>query len=144
MAKGKEIARRIFRQTLASIDIPRVMERKLPRDGSRLILPDAAIDLSEIAKIYVVAIGKAAHAMVAGLECILPRGTRVSGIVVAPVAPERPAPGMQYFVGGHPVPNIESWRSAEAILRLLESCNERTLVIFLLSGGGSALCELPF
>ena len=143
MATGKEIARRIFRQTLASIDIPRVMERKLPRDGSRLILPDASIDLSEIAKIYVVAIGKAAHAMVAGLECILPRGTRVSGIVVAPVAPVRPVPGMEYFVGGHPVPNIESWRSAEAILRLLESCDERTLVVFLLSGGGSALCELP-
>jgi len=143
MATGKEIARRIFLQTLASIDIPRVMERKLPREGSRLILPDAANDLSHIAKVYVVAIGKAAHAMVTGLECILPPGTRLSGIVVAPVAPERRVPGMEYFVGGHPVPNAESWKSAEAILRLMESCDEGTVVIFLLSGGGSALVELP-
>ena len=143
MATGKEIARRIFLQTLASIDIPRVMERKLLRDGSRLILPDAAIDLSRIAKVYVVAIGKAAHAMVSGLEGILPGATPVSGIVVAPVVPERRVPGMEYFVGGHPVPNAESWKSAEAILRLLESCDERTVVIFLLSGGGSALMELP-
>jgi hydroxypyruvate reductase len=143
MATGKEIARRIFLQTLASIDIPRVMERKLPCEGSRLILPDAAIDLSHIAKVYVVAIGKAAHAMVTGLECILPPGTRLSGIVVAPVAPERRVPGMEYFVGGHPVPNAESWKSAEAILRLMESCDEGTVVIFLLSGGGSALVELP-
>ena len=143
MATGKEIARRIFLQTLASIDIPRVMERKLPREGSRLILPDGAIDLSHIAKVYVVAIGKAAHAMVTGLECILPPGTRLSGIVVAPVAPERRVPGMEYFVGGHPVPNAESWKSAEAILRLTESCDEGTVVIFLMSGGGSALVELP-
>ena len=143
MTTGKEIARRIFQQTLASIDIPRVMERKLLRDGSRLILPDAVVELSQIEKIYVVAIGKAAHAMVNGLEGVLPKGTRVSGIVVAPVAPERPVRGMEYFVGGHPVPNADSWKSAEAILRLMESCDERTLVIFLLSGGGSALCELP-
>jgi len=81
--------------------------------------------------------------MVMGLESILPAGTRVSGIVVAPVAPERRVPGMEYFVGGHPVPNAESWKSAEAILRLLESCDERSVVIFLLSGGGSALVELP-
>ncbi|MGA2300235.1 MAG: DUF4147 domain-containing protein [Candidatus Acidiferrum sp.] len=143
MATGKEIARRIFRQTLASIDIPGVMERKLLCEGSRLILPDAAIDLSQTAKVHVVAIGKAAHAMVTGFEGILPAGTRVSGIVVAPVAPERRVPGMEYFVGGHPVPNAESWKSAEAILRLLESCDERSVVIFLLSGGGSALVELP-
>jgi glycerate 2-kinase len=143
MATGKEMARRIFQQTLASIDIPHVMERKLPREGTRLILPDGVIDLSQIGNIYVVAIGKAAHAMVRGLEDLLPPGTRVAGIVVAPVAPERPARGMEYFVGGHPVPNADSWRSAEAILQLLRNCDERTLVIFLLSGGGSALCELP-
>jgi glycerate 2-kinase len=143
MATGKEIAHRIFRQTLASIDIPRVMERKLLREGSRLTSLDAAMDLSQTAKVHVVAIGKAAQAMVTGLEGILPPGTRVSGIVVAPVAPERRLPGMKYFVGGHPVPNAESWKSAEAILRLLESCDARTVVIFLLSGGGSALVELP-
>jgi len=143
MATGKEIARRIFRQTLASIDIARMMERKLQCEGSRLILPDAAIDLSQMEKVYVVAIGKAAHAMVTGLESILQPGTRVSGIVVAPIAPERRVAGVEYFVGGHPIPNAESWKSAEAILRLLESCDSRTMVIFLLSGGGSALVELP-
>jgi len=46
-------------------------------------------------------------------------------------------------VGGHPVPNAESWMAAEAILALLKKCDEKTLVFFLLSGGGSALVELP-
>jgi hydroxypyruvate reductase len=143
MTTGKQIARRIFLQTLASIDIPRVMERKLPREGSRLILPETAIDVSQFAKVYVVAIGKAAHAMVTGLEGILPRGTCVSGIVVAPIPPGRRVAGMEYFVGGHPIPNAESRKSAEAVLRWLENCDESTLVIFLLTGGGSALVELP-
>ena len=51
--------------------------------------------------------------------------------------------GMRYFVGGHPIPNLESWKAAEAILELLKTCDQRTLVFFLLSGGGSALVELP-
>jgi hydroxypyruvate reductase len=50
---------------------------------------------------------------------------------------------MRYFVGGHPVPNAESWEAAEAILALLKKCDEKTLVFFLLSGGASALVELP-
>src|SRR5438270_10624428 len=50
---------------------------------------------------------------------------------------------MKYFVAGHPVPNAESWKAAEAILALLKKCDEKTLVFFLLSGGGSALVELP-
>jgi glycerate 2-kinase len=52
-------------------------------------------------------------------------------------------PGMKYFVAGHPMPNEESWKAAEAILALLKSCDEKTLVFFLLSGGASALVELP-
>ena len=42
-----------------------------------------------------------------------------------------------------PIPNRESWQAAEAILACLKTCDERTLVFFLLSGGGSALVELP-
>ena len=43
----------------------------------------------------------------------------------------------------HPDPNEDSWRAAEAILALLRGADERSLVFFLLSGGGSALAELP-
>ena len=50
---------------------------------------------------------------------------------------------MKYFLAGHPVPNEESWKAAEAILALLKTCDEKALVFFLLSGGGSALVELP-
>ena len=90
-----------------------------------------------------VAIGKAAHAMVEGLRLVLAPFLRIEGIVSAPTAAQKPLPGMKYFVAGHPVPNAESWKAAEAILALLKKCDEKTLVFFLLSGGGSALVELP-
>ncbi len=81
--------------------------------------------------------------MVDGLAAVLPAGSKMDGIVSAPTKPGKALPGFQYFVSGHPIPNIESWRSAEAILELLRTSNERTLVFFLLSGGASALCEFP-
>ncbi len=143
MPDRKNLVREIFRQTLAFIDIPGMMERKLCLEGSRLILADATIELTEISDICVVAIGKAAHSMVAGLSNVLPERLPVRGVVSAPTRAEKPRPDLQYFVGGHPVPNAEGWKAAQTILALLEACSERTLVLFLVSGGGSALLELP-
>jgi glycerate 2-kinase len=143
MADLKQLARQIFHQTLAAIDIPLSMQRKLPCQGSLLQCGDAAIDLSKFENISVVAIGKAAHSMVGGLKACLLRDVPLTGIVAAPTAPVSPQPGLKYFTGGHPVPNEHSWNAAKAILEMLEQCGERTLVFFLLSGGGSALAELP-
>jgi glycerate 2-kinase len=143
MPELKQIARQIFRETLTAIDIPAAMQRKLHRRGSRLHCGDAVHELSAFERIFVVAIGKAAHAMVDGLAILLAPFVRFEGVVSAPTAPKKPVSGLKYFIAGHPVPNAESWKSAEAILSLLKKCDVRTLVFFLLSGGGSALMELP-
>src|SRR5215469_12142384 len=145
MPPTKQLAREIFLHALSSIDIPRVMQRKLELspDGARLSLQDANLDLEHASGMLMVAIGKAAHAMTTGLVTLFPSGKEFSGVVAAPTAPAEPIPGLEYFVGGHPIPNRESWRAAEAILKLLRQCDERTVVFFLLSGGGSALVELP-
>jgi glycerate 2-kinase len=143
MPQLKQLARQIFHETLAAIDIPATMQRKLQRKGTVLKCGDARIELRDFEKLRVVAIGKAAHAMVEGLEQVLAPFLRIEGVVSAPTAPRRSAPGMKYFVAGHPTPNVESWKAAEAILALLKKCDDKTLVFFLLSGGGSALVELP-
>src|SRR5260370_5991041 len=143
MADLKQLARLIFHETLAAIDIPAAMERKLLLEGSLLHCGDPVIDLRSFSKILVVAIGKAAHAMLHGLRALLPQHLGFEGIVSAPTPPDRPLAAAQYFVGGHPIPNADSWRAAEATLAVLNKCNETTLVFFLLSGGGSALTEFP-
>jgi hydroxypyruvate reductase len=143
MAQLKQLARKIFQETLAAVDIPATMQRKLQRRGTVLLCGGTRIDLRDFEKLRVVAIGKAAHAMVEGLELVLAPFLRIEGVVSAPTPARRPAPGMKYFVAGHPTPNAESLKAAEAILALLKKCDEKTLVFFLLSGGGSALVELP-
>jgi glycerate 2-kinase len=143
MADLKQLARRIFHETLAAIDIPATMQRKLRREGTRLHCDGKVFDLRNFEKLRVVAIGKAAHAMVGGLAAVLAPFVRFEGVVSAPTAARKLLPGVKYFVAGHPVPNKESWKAAEAILALLKKCDEKTLVFFLLSGGGSALVELP-
>jgi len=143
MPPTRQTVRDIFRQALASIDISSVMERKIQFDHSRIILPSRTIELPAVSRIIVIAVGKAAHAMVNGLVSVLPPGTSLTGVVAAPIEPHNPVPGMKYFVAGHPIPNHDSLRAAEAVLHLLQTSDPQTLVFFLLSGGGSALLELP-
>jgi hydroxypyruvate reductase len=139
----KRIALEIFHETLAAIDIAATMQRKLERAGSVLRCGAFSVDLATFSSIRVVAIGKAAHAMVDGLVAVLGRNVEFSGVVSAPMGPLHVVSGLNYFSGGHPTPNEASWKSAEAILEVLKGCDEKTLVFFLLSGGGSALVELP-
>src|SRR5262249_38114891 len=119
MADLKQLARHIFQQTLASIDIPATLQRKLFCDRNSLRFGDQRIDLTPFSRFCVVAIGKAAHAMVTGLERVLPTTRHLEGVVCGPVSQPERAPGLQYFVGGHPTPNAESWNAAQAILSLL-------------------------
>src|ERR1700738_2706093 len=143
MADLKQLARLIFRETLAAIDISAVMQRKLRVEGSMLHCGDTSINLRAFSKICVVAIGKAAHAMLGGLRALLPPEIEFQGIASAPTPPQHPLLGIRYFVGGHPLPNADSRQAAESILSFLGECDETSLVVFLLSGGGSALVELP-
>jgi len=143
MPQLKQLARQIFQETLAAIDIPETMQRKLQRKGAVLKCGDARIDLRDFEKLRVVAIGKAAHAMVEGLSAVLAPFVNFEGVVSALTPARKQLPGIKYFVAGHPTPNAESWKAAEAILTLLKKCDEKTLVFFLISGGASALVELP-
>jgi hydroxypyruvate reductase len=51
--------------------------------------------------------------------------------------------GFRYYRGGHPIPNSDSVKAAEAILKALATHASRSLVIYLISGGASAIVEKP-
>jgi glycerate 2-kinase len=143
MADLKQAALRIFRETLAAIDIPSGMRRKLGRVGSHIFVNGAPLDLAAFERIFAVAIGKASVAMAHGLAESLSPDFRAEGIVVAPTAAFSLPEGFRGIVAGHPVPDKGSFAAGRAILDLLADTNQQTLVFFLLSGGGSALVELP-
>ncbi len=139
----KQTAQRIFRNTLAAIDIPATIERKLARSGSLIRAGNASIDLRDFRSIVAIAYGKASLAMSRGLVQVLAPQYSAEGILVVPPAMPAAMPGWKVFTGGHPVPNEGSFAAGRAILDRLAHCDERTLIFFLISGGGSSLVELP-
>src|SRR5256885_4551755 len=140
---GKLLARQIFLRTLEALDVPASIANCVSCTDGFFRCGARSYDLRELPDLRIVAVGKAAHAMLGGLIAVLPAGINISGIASAPAPPEKTYPGIRHFVGGHPTPNEQSLRAGEAALQLLRGCTAKTLVIVLLSGGGSALMEFP-
>jgi len=140
---GKLLAREIFVRTLEALDVADSVARCVTCADRVLHCGDAAYDLRDASDLRVIAVGKAAHTMLDGLIAILPADINITGIVSAPLAPKKSQPGLRYFAGGHPTPNAQSLLAGEAALNLLHGCTTKTLLIVLLSGGGSALMEFP-
>lgn len=94
-------------------------------------------------KIRVVAAGKAAWQMAKTAAEIL--GDRMDcGVVVTKYGHVRDEiSGMQCFEAGHPVPDANSFRGTQVALDIISGLTREDTVLFLLSGGGSALFEKP-
>jgi hydroxypyruvate reductase len=102
---------------------------------------DDLYDLNSCPHVFVISIGKAAHSLVNALENRA--GSRFGGIVATSADPSPQVRGFRYFRSGHPTPNAESVLAAEAMLKSLSGLDAASLVIFLLSGGGSSMAEKP-
>jgi hydroxypyruvate reductase len=143
MSDLKQLAREIFHETLAAIDIPMTMRRKLTRSGSCIAFDGAVTDLVAYDHIVAIAIGKASVAMARGFVDLLTPDFAFEGILVAPHESLAQVPGFRAIGASHPVPDTGSLSAARAIIDLLSRCDRRTLIFFLLSGGGSPLVEMP-
>jgi glycerate 2-kinase len=143
MSELKKLAREIFHETLAGLDIRHTFAERLHVDGSRLTVGDLSIDLSAYRSIRAIAMGKAASVMAQALRERLPAEFPLRGVLAAPHDALAEVSGFRAIGAGHPVPDEGSIAAARAILELLAGSDEHTLVFFLLSGGASALVELP-
>ena len=94
-------------------------------------------------RIVLVAAGKAAWQMAYCAAQVL--GERLSeGVVVTKYGHGMgPIARCHIYEGGHPVPDENSFRGTEAAIALVKDLTEEDTVVFLLSGGGSALFESP-
>ena len=134
-------ARHIFEHALAESSIDRAFARHVVCERGVLRVCEDLYDLHTYHRVFVVSLGKAAHTLVNALE--MQAGERFEGIVASSVEPASQIRGFRYFLGGHPTPNQESIRAAEAMLKSVDSQDASSLVVFLLSGGGSSIAEKP-
>jgi len=139
----RQAARAIFLHALREASLEKAFARYLEYSRGVLRIVEDLYNLQDFARVLVVAMGKAAPAMAEALS-VMTAG-RGEGIVVAPsgAAHASQLRGFRYFHGGHPLPDPESLRAADAILRALASQSERSLVIYLISGGASSMVEKP-
>jgi hydroxypyruvate reductase len=102
----------------------------------------SSADVAGAERVFVVGAGKAGAAMARAAVEIL--GERLSaGVIAVPQLPASAAERITFIEGGHPTPTEGTLLAGRAIADLLAQATARDLVVALISGGGSALLELP-
>ena len=104
-----------------------------------------SVDLEQFRALRLLAVGKAAGAMARGVEALL--GERIGGgVAVTKRGHERPGGGLRrirLLEAGHPVPDRDSVAAGRALAAECRDAGADTLLISVLSGGGSALLAAP-
>jgi hydroxypyruvate reductase len=139
-----QMAHNIFSQAMRRTDPGGAVGKQIGCDGTTLTLGNASIPLNELERLQIVAMGKAAAPMYRAAALLL-RGTGLpfEGVVVAPEPPLEPLEHGTFHAGAHPTPDRRSLRAADAVLSLLNTVTGRSAVLFLVSGGASAMLERP-
>ncbi len=132
----------IAREALEAVDpFPSVI-RHLSLKGDLLKVGSQEYELGDDSKVFVVGAGKAGVAMARGVESVI--GQKISaGIISVPALPEQNLEKIDFICGGHPLPTEGSVEAGEALRDLLMETGPADVVLVLISGGGSALLELP-
>jgi glycerate 2-kinase len=137
----RDNAQHLYQYALAEASVDKAFSRHVSCERGVLRICEDLYDLNSYGRVFVVSIGKAAHAMVEALQN--QAGDRFEGIIAGPDSGAPQLRGFRYFRGGHPLPNQESIHAGQAILKSLGALDAASLVIFLLSGGGSSMVEKP-
>jgi hydroxypyruvate reductase len=138
----RDTAREIFHRALSEASIANAFVRHVHCERGVLRVCEDLYHLDSYSRVLVISIGKAGHTMVEALARQAGQSS-LEGIVASSVEPSAQVRGFRYFRGGHPTPNAESIHAANAIRKALEAQTAASLVIFLLSGGGSSIVEKP-
>jgi len=119
------------------------LDRARPDDAVRRALEGAEFSRG---RLVLLAVGKAAWTMAnAALESLAERGIPLAGgLVITKHGHSRgPLPPLAIREAGHPVPDAASFAATAEAVALARSLQEGDTLLFLLSGGGSALFEQP-
>lgn len=138
---------RILAASLGVVDPYQAVDRAVKFHGGSLLIDQRQYDLNAFRRVLVVSFGKAAELMAQAIDDLL--GERIAaGIVVDKGSRSAPVVNLpnKYMVihSDHPIPGVKSLQAGKAIMDFLVSTSPKDLVLFLISGGGSALITSPY
>jgi hydroxypyruvate reductase len=143
----RKMAKLLFMKALSAVDPYRILKETIRIEKDRLLVrmeekPEKILDLKAFDKIFLVGTGKASNSMAQAVEEIF--GDRLSkGVITAKYGHLLSLKRTKIIEAGHPIPDRNGYEGAKRIQRLLKESGSKDLVIFLLSGGGSALLPFP-
>ncbi len=129
----------VFQEAVSACSPEALLQRLVSTDNTGIRIAGHELGTGPI---HVFASGKAAVSMTQAISRLL--GNRIAGgIVVSPVSRPKLPPGFRHFTGGHPIPNRDSHRAGLAMMAALSALTPADPFVYLLSGGSSALLEVP-
>lgn len=133
----------IFRAALTAADPRAAIQRTLHYEGNRLRIQVRVYDLAHVRRVFVIGFGKAGATMAQAVEETLGVSRIERGVVIVKYGYGAPLAKIELCEAGHPLLDENSLRGTQKILALLNQATPDDLIVCLISGGGSALLELP-
>jgi len=135
-------AREIFSAGLSAVAPDKAVMRACQLVNNVLTVGQKAYRLDAFDKILVIGVGKGSALMAKAIEDVL--GERITaGLITVKYGYIESLRRIEICEAGHPLPDKKGMLCAERILKLALSADGKTLVMCLISGGGSALLPLP-
>lgn len=134
MTQQRLFARSLFDHAIQAAEPASAVQRSLSA-APLPALPDG--------RLILIAVGKAACAMIKEAMDHAPQSATVQAIAVTNYENARPIEGCEVIAAGHPVPDENGLKASERITEILTKAGSSDFILTLISGGGSALLPSP-
>jgi len=132
----------IFKAGVIGVDIQELIHKKIKLNDNNLIIDKINYDLRQFEKIVIIGGGKASSTMAASIEQILSEKIN-KGIVITSYGSVLHNRKVIIKEAAHPIPDENGIKWTNELLAIVNECDEKTLVICLISGGASSLLCSP-
>lgn len=136
------IIKDIIDTSIEAVKPDKVVEKSVKFINKNLIIQNHSYDLSKYKRVLIAGSGKASIQMAKALKKLIEKEVNIAeGLIISNYF--EPIKGITVELGSHPLPTEKSIDATKKMINFLEKCHKDDFIIYLLSGGTSALMELP-
>jgi len=140
--EGRKIVLKIVEEALEKVNYFNIIKETVQLEKDVLTIKDFKLNLDNFRNIFLIGGGKYSSFMTSALEEIL--GDRITeGIVIEKKGHKGMKKRIAFTRGGHPLPDSDSIKSADRIIKIVTKAKQNDLVIVCVSGGWTALTSKP-
>ncbi|MFW9818587.1 MAG: glycerate kinase [Candidatus Thorarchaeota archaeon] len=145
----RKIGLEAISRAISAVKPKNLMEKSIRIFDNKLIIQNDEYDLKNYQKIHIIGGGKATTEMALTFEKILSiaKYKTYHGIINVPSFIEKQESHKESKINinfaSHPIPDESGIKGTSAMMKIIEKSTSNDLIIFLISGGGSALLPLP-